>query len=218
MTEAAWDAGLPVLTTCEGCGGKCCSEMRTPPFTRIGADIPPAHLLAAVDAAVMEPLDVRPELSPCLWLTADGKCRHYAWRPNVCRTFQRGGPACRRWRGELSADADVDFDDDGLNFEPSSAGRNAMVDMWAERRRTGADDVTAEQPLLDDDELVVHYTPSAIRDHFEESSHAAAIAAMTDDELREVGERVLESDATWMAFHVALCAALEFDPDAALPG
>jgi Fe-S-cluster containining protein len=38
---------------------------------------------------------------PCLWLDPQTKrCRHYEWRPDVCREFPVGGPACFTWRKE----------------------------------------------------------------------------------------------------------------------
>ena len=41
---------------------------------------------------------------PCIWLEADGTCRHYEHRPRVCRDFERGGEDCRRMRREQGAD------------------------------------------------------------------------------------------------------------------
>lgn len=94
------------IVTCDGCGA-CCSEMRTPPFIRVDDpewDRVPADLKAEIDKAVFEPLDVRPDGSPCLWLGDDKRCAHYDLRPGICREFERGSDACRRWRVELRID------------------------------------------------------------------------------------------------------------------
>lgn len=117
MIEAAWDAGLPVLTSCDGCGGKCCREMRTPPYSWADGDKPPTpELVAEIRAAVMQPLSVRPDASPCIWLQPDGRCREYEHRPDICRSLRVGGPGCRRHRGELP-DGWEHPDDDELSFD-----------------------------------------------------------------------------------------------------
>jgi Fe-S-cluster containining protein len=39
---------------------------------------------------------------PCLWLDeVSGRCKHYEWRPQICRDFLPGTPACHNWRGEF---------------------------------------------------------------------------------------------------------------------
>lgn len=116
MTEAAWDAGLPVLTTCDGCGGKCCSGMRTPPYTWQSGDEPPPEFVAEIRTAIMQPLAVRPDGSPCIWLQPDGRCREYERRPDICRSLRLGGPGCRRWRGELPEGWEHP-DEDELSFD-----------------------------------------------------------------------------------------------------
>lgn len=73
-------------------------------------------------------------------------------------------------------------------------------------------EVKAPQPLTDA-ELVAHYTPKAIREHFDGTRHEAAVARLTDAQLREAGEIALENDITWMAFHTAVCEALDLDPE-----
>jgi Fe-S-cluster containining protein len=30
----------------------------------------------------------------CVWLARDGTCKHYEYRPTVCRDFERGGKDC----------------------------------------------------------------------------------------------------------------------------
>jgi Fe-S-cluster containining protein len=101
---------------CNNCG-LCCMHMRTPPF--IGVTDPRWQAM---------PQELRDELSvwlsydekkkkvveaprytlaqrkygddlPCLWLNvATGKCRHYEFRPDVCRDYQPGNGSCRELR------------------------------------------------------------------------------------------------------------------------
>jgi Fe-S-cluster containining protein len=36
---------------------------------------------------------------PCLWLDMETRrCRHYEWRPSICRDFQVGEDSCHDWR------------------------------------------------------------------------------------------------------------------------
>ena len=36
---------------------------------------------------------------PCAWLDVDKKrCRHYSYRPDICRTFEIGGKWCTQFR------------------------------------------------------------------------------------------------------------------------
>jgi Fe-S-cluster containining protein len=36
---------------------------------------------------------------PCIWLDRrTRRCRHYDWRPEICRMFEVGSPACVNWR------------------------------------------------------------------------------------------------------------------------
>ena len=40
----------------------------------------------------------------CLWFdTVARRCRHYVWRPQVCREYELGGPACLALRREHRA-------------------------------------------------------------------------------------------------------------------
>lgn len=53
--------------------------------------------LFAYDAALQAgtSLDRTLEVMPCLWLDpVTRQCRHYEWRPKICRDFPMGGPAC----------------------------------------------------------------------------------------------------------------------------
>ena len=36
---------------------------------------------------------------PCAWLNAiDNRCRHYEFRPDICRSFEVGGKRCSQFR------------------------------------------------------------------------------------------------------------------------
>lgn len=121
---------LPVLTPedCKGCGA-CCQAMGHPVFCRDRPgwrDLDPAfhdsieewlrlpeHLKRELDEH-LDRLDeeyrlgLRPRADdggePCIWLQADGTCRHYEHRPSVCREFETGGDECRAWRREMGMD------------------------------------------------------------------------------------------------------------------
>ena len=86
---------LAVLS-CEGCGA-CCESQGTPPFSWLGDDRPPAHLVWDIEEHMYRWDDGE----PCLWFDAmTKKCRHYEHRPNTCREFPVGGKDCVRMRAE----------------------------------------------------------------------------------------------------------------------
>lgn len=98
------DAGLPVIESCEGCG-QCCRNQPYPPFTYPfddGDDRAPEPHLSQIRESVLA--GARSDDAPCLWLGSDGKCMHYAIRPEICRDFEMGGEACRRIRIETGVD------------------------------------------------------------------------------------------------------------------
>ena len=95
--------------SCEGCG-LCCEGIGSPvvlyasrpgypethPFRPPGL---PAELVAEIDdhfgglTRGQEPQDF------CLWYdVALRRCRHYEWRPQVCRDYELGCYACRELR------------------------------------------------------------------------------------------------------------------------
>lgn len=90
---------LPVVTNCDGCGA-CCMSMGTPPFAGPGDpswDALPEQLKAEIKAEVFRP--GRNYDGPCIWLE-NGRCKHHAIRPMICREFEIGSPACLIWRDE----------------------------------------------------------------------------------------------------------------------
>lgn len=98
---------LPTIT-CDGCGA-CCTEQAALPVSwhagtvRFHDDpLPPAAILA--ELREMRDRFVRdgfpPEGSPCVWYEA-GRCRHYEYRPSLCRDeVVTGDEACMGWRKE----------------------------------------------------------------------------------------------------------------------
>ncbi len=100
------DTPLPVIqtkpTSCEGCGA-CCMEMNMLPLA--------GHCMDGTLGSI--PDDLRVELEkiwnsprrgsgwePCVWLDrASGKCRHYEYRPEICKEeVELGDDGCMRWR------------------------------------------------------------------------------------------------------------------------
>lgn len=69
--------------------GDCCRHIGTPPRLYPSDDLPPVlrdELIVYYTAVENEEIPDREELRlPCLWLTADGRCRHYEYRPQMCR-------------------------------------------------------------------------------------------------------------------------------------
>jgi Fe-S-cluster containining protein len=96
-------------TTCDGCG-LCCEGIGSPVL--LYQSLPdsagphphrpeglPEDLIEEIDqhflglARGQEPGDA------CLWYDTERKqCRHYEWRPRICRDFELGGEACRMLR------------------------------------------------------------------------------------------------------------------------
>lgn len=99
---------LPVIGSCDGCGGACCRVVTLPPFVRVfgseGEDTwerlrwERPDLVAEVVAAERARRESGGPAfgTPCLWLDpATGRCRHYDDRPRACRKFALGGDDCR---------------------------------------------------------------------------------------------------------------------------
>ena len=91
---------LPIIETCAGCGA-CCEHMTAPPF-RYGSETGELwNLPKYLRNDLIRFRNDCPSLdgTPCRWLDPETKvCRHYEWRPRICRDFQFGGLNCLRLR------------------------------------------------------------------------------------------------------------------------
>lgn len=109
---------------CQPCDAGCCRHVGRPPFTLVWdgpggrcltpdwPDFPrwvaaPAELRAAVRT---DRLANPHPYGPCVWLGADGRCRGYEFRPDVCREFVPGGPDCMRAFVPRTPDPDGEID------------------------------------------------------------------------------------------------------------
>lgn len=98
---------LPVLPpgSCDGCG-LCCQGIGSPvllyatrpgwrenhPFRPPGL---PAELVAEIDEQFAGLTRGQEPQERCLWFDpATLRCRHYEFRPQVCRDYELGGRAC----------------------------------------------------------------------------------------------------------------------------
>lgn len=91
-TESKGSLMLPIISShdlCRSCNGACCRGVSTLPSDDPGwlANLPRNLRVEIVAKQESDPEGVKP---PCLWLTKEGKCRHYEYRPFICRAF---GPA-----------------------------------------------------------------------------------------------------------------------------
>lgn len=106
--------------TCDGCG-VCCEGIGSPVVlyaSRPGELIPhpfrpaglPASLQAEIDSHFAGLRRGEEPQEQCLWFdSATRRCRHYEWRPPICREFELGGSACQAVRAEtLQAQAEGD--------------------------------------------------------------------------------------------------------------
>ena len=86
----------------EDCGA-CCREMSSPPSDQ-AAELPklPAEVGADYESGMRNRhADGWPDGVPCFWL-ADGRCKYYDHRPEICRDFKVGGEGCLKWRMAIS--------------------------------------------------------------------------------------------------------------------
>lgn len=95
-----------IPTSCHACGA-CCLKMESPPFVpNHPDDLHVAKLPDEVRKNYKRGMEARaragwPEGTPCFWFDLETrKCRHYEYRPLVCRQFQRGCAACLSYRHE----------------------------------------------------------------------------------------------------------------------
>ena len=98
------NATLPILN-CDDCGA-CCMDVCCPPF--LGPDDPelvslPDHVREDYDHGMAEQQRIGWSHSrPCFWLDPETKrCRHYDYRPIICRRFPAGGVDCLLLHGEV---------------------------------------------------------------------------------------------------------------------
>ena len=93
--------------SCDGCGA-CCMHALEPPFAGVNgvaAGNDPCWD-AVPESLKMEIVDFRinlrpksPHDQPCIWLDLTTKrCRHYEYRPKLCRDFEFGGADCLEFR------------------------------------------------------------------------------------------------------------------------
>jgi uncharacterized protein len=101
------DVLLPVVSepSCAGCGA-CCQGIGSPVLlyaSRPGLGEPhpyrpaglPDDLIAEIDAAFSGLVRGQEPQEACLWYDASSQqCRHYGWRPQVCRDYELAGRAC----------------------------------------------------------------------------------------------------------------------------
>lgn len=112
---------LDIITSCAGCGGACCRNQPSPQgfqFVATGhtdhawpddVDIlsqAPPEVLDSIRSYFAERMRLNDwndaDGKPCFWLTEDGRCRHYEYRPTICRDFELGSNACRKMRSEAT--------------------------------------------------------------------------------------------------------------------
>ncbi len=112
--------GLAVLDPADPCGGcgVCCLHVVFPPFwarwplgtpgndpdwVRLATERPDlaAGIEADYERRKAAGLCRRDYEAPCLWYDASSRrCKHYDYRPDVCRDFEPGGEDCMRFREE----------------------------------------------------------------------------------------------------------------------
>ena len=97
------DHPLPIVS-CDDCGA-CCSAVGHPHFYRNSNDELweqlPEHLKKEVNEYIDNLTDI--DLGqPCFWLDPETKqCKHYEYRPQVCRDFELDSYHCHRLRRSL---------------------------------------------------------------------------------------------------------------------
>jgi Fe-S-cluster containining protein len=112
----------PVLTvlqpaSCEGCG-LCCEGIGSPvalyqsrpawadhhPFRPEGL---PLHLIEEIDIHFAGAFRGQEPQELCFWYDPEARrCRHYEWRPQVCRDYELGGPECMHLRRPFAASSE----------------------------------------------------------------------------------------------------------------
>jgi len=96
---------------CDGCSA-CCHSVGHPPFLLEWEDGVPHPIEGADSQADYQRLFAAPAEaqaayvasrgaidSPCPWLDAiENRCRHYDFRPDICRNFEVGSKWCSQFR------------------------------------------------------------------------------------------------------------------------
>ena len=103
--------------SCAGCG-LCCQGIGSPvllyqsrpawednhPYRPEGL---PAHLIEEIDRHFAGLFRGQEPQGRCLWYDPETQsCKHYEWRPEVCRDYELAGPECLSLRQPFVADAD----------------------------------------------------------------------------------------------------------------
>ena len=96
---------LPVIESCDGCGA-CCREQCSPPFIMTDPEFEslPDTIKQSYFAGLdeLEASDWR-DAVPCFWYDEQTRrCRHYEYRPEICREFDVGAESCLAWRQHFS--------------------------------------------------------------------------------------------------------------------
>ena len=92
---------------CQGCGA-CCLYLVWPPFYRIDdpqwkrleEERPELVAGSEIDRFRRREMGQDPDWkAPCLWYDAESqRCKHYEYRPDVCRDFEPGSSECAYFR------------------------------------------------------------------------------------------------------------------------
>ena len=104
---------LPILapTSCDGCGC-CCQGIGSPillyrPYPGLKGPHPfrppgiPEVLIREIEDIFGGLMRGQEPQEQCLWYdAATRRCRHYEWRPQVCRDYELGGIGCLLAREE----------------------------------------------------------------------------------------------------------------------
>jgi len=108
--SARWKKGLRAAPSpqekagqCRQCG-TCCAFISIPPFRENELDGLPADIQQVIDWHTRND-HARPQSPvPCYFYNiTDRACLIHEHKPQTCRDFEPGGPACRRQRSDLLA-------------------------------------------------------------------------------------------------------------------
>jgi Fe-S-cluster containining protein len=105
---ARWKKELRVTTAeretlgqCKQCGA-CCAFISIPPFKKDELDRLPENILQVVDWYTQNHRGRPTSPAPCYFYDmTNRRCLIHEHKPQTCRDFEPGGPACRRERSDL---------------------------------------------------------------------------------------------------------------------